>query len=182
MSIKSYMRNGPQFEEGVAKMMQSMEGREGGGRNERSAEECRSDQAKTTGAFESGTEVFRDVRTKSWQSRIREVGMSAVGGGHAPVTFWTPDGSRHEGTSPRVNGEMLFVESKRMVPVGGHLTISLAPREGQSAGQDLSEGIVEWHCPLGDEFDNTGGFGVRIQRRWPKGPGSDLASRPKETA
>jgi hypothetical protein len=170
-------------------MLPVEETRANGGRNEgneRRTGERRMNQAKSRerGPFEGGT-VFigNDVRRgHDWMSRIHEVGASNRSGEHNPVTFWTTDGSRHEGMTPRFTGEMLFIESKHMVPVGGELTISLATREGQSAGQELAEGIVMWHCPLGDEFENQGGFGVRLQRRWPKEAGSDLTGGPKEAA
>lgn len=87
------------------------------------------------------------------------------------MTFWTPDGSRHMGMTPRVSGEMLFIESKQMVPVGTDITVSLASAEEQSVGQEIVEGTVVWQCPLGDEFKHQGGVGVRLKRCWPKGPG-----------
>lgn len=161
-------------------MMPRMEGGVSSRRDERRAGERRSDEAKTRGAFESATELFGDVFMDGTQLRSREVGGAPGGESHEPVTFWTADGTRHEGMTPCVKGEMLFVESKRMVPVGGKLTVSLAPREGQSTGQELSEGIVVWHCPFGDEFENLGGFGVRLQGRWPKGPA--LVAGAKEPA
>lgn len=163
-------------------MMPRLEGGASGRRDERRAGERRSDEAKTRGAFERATEFFGDVLMEGPQPRIRVVGVAPGGETHEPVTFWTADGSRHEGTMPPVNGEMLFVESKRMVPVGGKLTVSLVPREGQSTGQELFEGTVMWHCPHGDEFENHGGVGVRLQGRWPKGPGFDQAGGPKEAA
>lgn len=161
-------------------MMPSMEGRASSARIERREGKRKSDQAKTTNTSESRREFPGDVRIEECLSKTGQASVSVEGAEHAPVTFWTSDGSQREGTTPRVNGEMLFVESKRMVPVGGELTISLPSMERQSAEQELAEGVVMWHCPLGDEFENQGGFGVRIQKHWPKGPGSDLVGGPKE--
>jgi len=163
-------------------MMPRMDGRVSSGRDERRAGERRSNQAKTRGVSESATDFFGDVLMEGSQPRIREVGIAPGGETHEPVTFWTTDGSCHEGTMMRVNGEMLFIESERMFTVGSELTVSLATNEGQSAAEELAEGIVVWHCPLGDEYENKGGFGVRLKRRWPKGPVSDMAGGPKEAA
>lgn len=163
-------------------MMPRMDGRVSSGRDERRAGERRSNQAKTRGASESATGLLVDNTMDGWQPQVREVGMPTRGGEHGPVTFWTTDGSCHEGMTMRMNGEMLFIESERMFPVGSELTVSLAPNEGQSAAEELAEGIVVWHCPLGDEYENKGGFGVRLKRRWPKGPVSDMAGGPKEAA
>lgn len=168
-------------------MLPMEQARASGGRNdgnERRTGERRMTQAKSRerGPFERGTVFIGDDvrRGHDWMSRVHEVGVSDRSEEHNPVTFWTLDGSRHAGMTPCVRGEMIFIESERMVPVGTDITVSLAPVEKQSDAQELAEGTVVWHCPLGDEFENQGGFGVRLQRRWPKGP--SLVGGTKEPA
>lgn len=172
MSVWSYMTISVDQE--VIVMLNMEEARSNSGRNERRAGEHRMNQAtnREMGPFEGGT-VFLggdSGRGHELMTRVREIGSPNRSEEHHPVTFWTPDGSRHAGMTPRVSGEMIFIESERMVPVGTDITVSLAPLEKQSEAQELAEGTVVWHCPLGDEFENHGGVGVRLQKRWPKGP------------
>jgi len=49
------------------------------------------------------------------------------------VTFWMPDGSCDEGKTRHVGGEVMFIESKRMVPVGAAVTVRLAQPNDVSA-------------------------------------------------
>ena len=161
---------------------QASSGRNDG--SERRAGERRTDFAKNRemGPFEDGTVVLGNDsrRGHGLMPQVREGGASNRHGEHSPVTFWTPDGSPHTGMTPRVSSEMLFVETARMVPVGTDVTVSLAPVEKQSDGQELAEGTVVWHCPHRDQFEHKEGVGVRLQRRWPKGPG--FVGVPKESA
>lgn len=87
---------------------------------------------------------------------------------HMPVTFWTPDGKCHEGRTPRLDGEVVFVESKLGVPLGADITIRLIEGDPDSAKWNLAEGTVVWRCPSGDLFKNGEGFGVHLQSRWPR--------------
>jgi hypothetical protein len=134
------------------------------------------------GSFDEGTAVIgQDARRcHDWISRVRENGASNRSRGHKPVTFWTLDGSCHAGTAPHIGGVMIFVESRIALPVHTQVTVSLAPVEKQSDAQDLAEGTVVWSCPFVDEFENQGGFGVLIQRQWPKGPIPESAVGLKE--
>jgi hypothetical protein len=84
-----------------------------------------------------------------------------------PVTYWMPDGTCGEGVAPRVEGEVIFIESEQLVPSGTELTIRLTPRDDGSIGWNLAEGIVAWRCPSKDLFKNHKGFGVRLDRRSP---------------
>jgi len=165
-------------------MLTIEETRASGGPNERRASERRMNHARSSerGPFEGGTAFVGDdaQRGDDGISRLREVGVSNRSGEHSPVTFWMPDGSRHAGMTPRVNGEMIFIESERMVPLDTDITVSLVPVEKQSDGQEFAEGTVVWHCPRRDQFECQGGVGVRLKRRWPKGPG--LVGGSKESA
>jgi len=146
--------------------------------NERRAGERRKDSAAWMGAADGGAVIHSDGVEQADERRLRKSTDSAHSGEHGPVTFWTPDGIHHAGKTPRVNGDFLFIESKQMVPIGTDITVCLAPVEELSAGEEIAEGTVVWHCPLGDEFNHQGGVGVRLKRRWPKGPG--LVGGPKE--
>lgn len=152
--------------------------------NERRASERRKSpvSGREMGQFGGGT-VFigHDARrVQDGMSQVREAGEFNRSEAHSPVTFWTLDGSCHAGTTPHMGGGVIFVESRLMVPVGTEITVSLAPVGKPSDAQELAEGTVVWHCPLGDEFENEGGFGVLIQRQWPKGPTSESAVGLKE--
>lgn len=101
---------------------------------------------------------------------------------HVPVTFWTPDGKCHEGRTPRLDGEVVFVESKLAVPLGADITIRLIEGDHDSAKWNLAEGTVAWRCPSGDLFKNGEGFGVHLQGRWPRLYGPDDGDEPKGAA
>ena len=163
-------------------MLTMEETRASSGPNERRAGERRMNHVRSSerGPFEGGTAVIEDTARgdDDGMARVRGAGLSDRREMRSPVTFWMPDGSCHAGMTPRVNGEMIFIESERMVPVDTDITVSLAPVEKQSDAQELAEGTVVWHCPRPDQFERQGGFGVRLKRRWPKGPG--LVGGPKE--
>ena len=84
------------------------------------------------------------------------------------LTYWLADGSCHEGKTRHVVGEVMFIESKRVVPVGTEVTIRLTPANDASADWGVAEGAVVWTCPTGDQFQNGEGFGVSLQGRWPQ--------------
>lgn len=86
-------------------------------------------------------------------------------------TFWIPDGSCHEGVVFHRGHGVVFVESKRMVPVGTDVTIRLRSPEDDSTDCGVVEGTVVWHCPVADDFKNREGFGVSVRGRWPRLPG-----------
>jgi len=83
------------------------------------------------------------------------------------VTFWTPDGSGHEGKTSGVGNAMLFVESKHSVSVGTDITIRLTEQNECATDGILVEGTVVWTCPAADDFKNREGFGLRIHGHWP---------------
>ncbi|MBK5282046.1 MAG: hypothetical protein JJE16_08170 [Nitrospiraceae bacterium] len=110
-------------------------------------------------------------------------GDHAVNGtNHVPVTFWVPDGSCAEGKTHHVGGEVIFIESKRVVPVGTEVTIRLISSNDALVNWGVAKGIVAWQCPAEDQFRNREGFGVCLQGRWPQPPGPTEMSDPKETA
>jgi hypothetical protein len=163
-------------------MLPVEERRTSGGRydgNDRRTGERRKDpvNSREIGPFGGRTEYIGHDAGTGYEgiSRVREAGAFDRSGGHKPVTFWTLDGSCHAGTTPHIGGVVIFVESRIAVPVGTEVTVSLAPVEKQSDAQDLAEGTVVWSCPLGDEFENQGGFGVLLRRQWPKWPDSGSA-------
>jgi hypothetical protein len=87
------------------------------------------------------------------------------------VTFWIPDGSCHEGVVLHRGDGMVFVESKRMVPVGTEVTIRLRSPDDDWTDCGVVEGTVVWQCPSEDDFKNRKGFGVSARGRWPMLPG-----------
>ena len=95
------------------------------------------------------------------------VDCAVSGTNRIPVTFWMPDGSCYEGTAPHVAGEVLFVESNRLVPVGTEVTIRLTSPNEVSLNWGVAEGAVVWNCPVADQFKNREGFGVCLQGCWP---------------
>jgi len=111
-----------------------------------------------------------------------QMDRAAIGTKHVPVTFWVSDGSCAEGKTHHVGGEFIFIESKRVVPVGTGVTIRLTPPNDASADWGVANGIVAWHCPAEDHFRNREGFGVCLQGRWPQPSGPTEKSNPKETA
>jgi hypothetical protein len=109
-----------------------------------------------------------------------EVAPAANDTNHIPVTFWGSDGTCYEGKSPHVTGEVIFVESKQLVPLETEVTIRVAsPSEGM-VNQGVVTGTVIWQCPSSDLFKNLQGFGVCFQSRWPQPPGSTGSAGPRE--
>jgi hypothetical protein len=77
------------------------------------------------------------------------------------VTFWQQDGCCYEGITP--NGaarKVLFIESKREVPIGAEVALRLAAPQTSSAEGNVWQGTVVWCCPSEDHFANRKGFGV----------------------
>lgn len=99
-----------------------------------------------------------------------------------PVTFWTPDGTCHEGVSPRTEGQMLFIASDLDVSLGTVLTLRMTHQNGESLEWGLAEGTVVWRCPSEDLFRNKMGFGVCLHSRWPKRHETMDDDGPKEAA
>jgi hypothetical protein len=109
-----------------------------------------------------------------------EVAPAANGTNHIPVTFWGSDGSCYEGMSPHVTGEVMFVESKQLVPVETEVTIRVtSPSEGM-VNQGVVTGTVIWQCPSSDLFKNLQGFGVCFQSRWSQPSGPTGSAGPRE--
>lgn len=111
-----------------------------------------------------------------------EVARAANGTIHVPVTFWGPDGSCYEGMSPHVTGEVIFVESKQLVPVETEVTIRVTSPSEVMVNQGVVKGTVIWQCPSSDLFKNLQGFGVCFQSRWPQPPGPTESAGPREVA
>lgn len=89
-------------------------------------------------------------------------------GNRIPVTFWAAEGSCHEGTIPKVNREILFLETAQLFPVGTEISFRLQmPMEGD-ASWDVATGTVIWVCPEEDHFMNRKGFGLSTQSLWPQ--------------
>lgn len=99
-----------------------------------------------------------------------------------PLTFWTPDGSCHEGMTPCAEGDLMFVETTKPIPVGTQLTIRIVQCGRESLGWALAEGTVVWRCLSADLFHNGKGVGVSLQGRWPRLYGPDDGDEPKGTA
>lgn len=111
--------------------------------------------------------LIDEERTKGSQSDS----SSIVGGANpAVVIFRMPDGSCEEGITRHLGGNVMFIESKRMVPVGTAVTISLTQQKESMADWGVAEGAVIWTCPMGDQFNNRAGFGVCLQGYWPQLP------------
>jgi hypothetical protein len=88
------------------------------------------------------------------------------------VTFWMPDGTCDEGKTRHIGSEVMFIESKRMVPVGTEVTVRLTQPNEAAADWGVAEGTVVWACPAADDFKNLGGFGLSLHGRWPQPPGA----------
>ena len=99
------------------------------------------------------------------------VAPAANGANHIPVTVWGPDGSCFEGMCPQVTGELIFVESKQLLPVETEVTIRFTPPNEDLVNRGVVKGIVVWQCLSSDHFKNRKGFGVCLQGRWPQSPG-----------
>jgi len=111
-----------------------------------------------------------------------KVGRVANGTNLIPVTFWGPDGSCYEGMSPHVAGEVVFVASKRLIPVDTEVTLRFTPLNEVLVNRGVAKGTVAWHYSSSDHFKNLAGFGVCLQGRWPQPPKSTGNDGPKEAA
>lgn len=120
-----------------------------------------------------------DVRTDGSSG---EGGQAAKGTNPIPVMFWGPDGSCYEGMSPRAAGEVIFVESKRLIPVDTEVTIRFTPPDDVLVNRGVAKGTVVWHCTSSDHFKSRKGFGVCIQGRWPQPPGPNGSAGSKAAA
>jgi hypothetical protein len=89
---------------------------------------------------------------------------------HVPVIFCTPEGEYHEGLTPRLDGTVMFIESKHAVPIGMNINIRSKEPNGGSEEWDVAEGTVIWRCPSADLFENASGFGVRLKGNWKHSP------------
>jgi hypothetical protein len=104
----------------------------------------------------TGTTVMQDAEATDEQTEGPASGLSSI-----PVSFWQRDGGCHEGTVPALTaGKVLFIESKRCVPVGTDVTLRLMLPAGDAVERRLLQGTVIWHCPSGDHFAHRKGFGV----------------------
>lgn len=116
--------------------------------------------------------------------RPGQVGCSANGMNHMPVTFWGPEGNCYEGMSPHIDitGEVIFVESKHLVPVGTEVTIRFTPPNDVLVNWGVRKGTVVWHCLSSDHFKNLKGFGVFLKGHQPQTPEPTGSDGPKEAA
>lgn len=101
-------------------------------------------------------------------------------GKRTPVTFWGADGSCYDGAVPKMNGEVVFIESRDLVPVSSEITIRLRPQHEGEVEWGVATGIVLWRCPGEDHFMNRKGFGVCIQSRWSQPSGVSETNGAKE--
>ena len=113
-----------------------------------------------SGGAASKVVVMDNGRTSASHSRVDCTvnGTNPVG-----VKYWVPDGSCYEGKTRHVGGQVVFIESKRVVPVGTEVTIRLTLPDDISADWGVAEGIVVWICPTDDEFRNRQGFGISLR-------------------
>lgn len=113
-----------------------------------------------------------------------EGGCSANGMNHVPVTLWGPDGICYEGMCPHIDitGEVIFVETKHLVPVGTEVTIRFTPPNDVLDNRGVVNGTVVWHCLSSDHFKNQKGFGVFIKDHRPQTSGPSVSDGPKEAA
>jgi hypothetical protein len=119
-------------------------------------------------ACAAGSEGIPMDDAQSNRSLVQK-GRADGGMDHIPVTFWMPDGSSHEGMTPCIGGQVIFIESKQAVQLGTEISIKLTTKEDEADSKwEVTEGIVVWHCPLEDDFKNRAGFGVSLRGGWPK--------------
>lgn len=111
-------------------------------------------------------------------------GCSADGMNHVPVTFWGPEGNCYEGMSPHIDitGEVMFVESKHLVPVGTEVTVRFTPPNDVLVNRGVVRGTVVWQCLSSDHFKNRKGFGVLFKDHHPQVSGPTESDGPKEAA
>lgn len=129
-------------------------------------------------ATESKVIVMDDEKASASHGHVDR---AVSGRNHVPVTFWVPDGSSAEGKTHHIEGEVIFIESKQVVPVGTGVTIRITSPNDASVDWGVANGIVAWHCPTEDQFRNREGFGVSLQDRWPQPVGLTEMNDPKET-
>lgn len=137
----------------------------GGGREERGPA-GRTTKGRTGSAATTAKVIPMDGKyTKGPQSD-----PSGIVGGANPVVviFRMRDGSCGEGITRHVGSDAMFIESKRMVPVGTEVTIRLTQSNEGLGDWGTTEGVVIWTCPSVDQFNNGQGFGVCLQGRWPQ--------------
>jgi hypothetical protein len=149
------------------------------GRRGRKLAEKTTRQDSGSQATGSKVSVMDDGKTRTLHGHVDR---AVSGRNHVPVTFWVPDGSCAEGKTHHVEGEVIFIESKQVVPVGTGVTIRITAPNDASTDWGVANGIVAWHCPTEDQFRNREGFGVSLQGRWPQLPGLTEMNDPKETA
>ena len=138
------------------------------------------------------TSQSRDLRAVSAKvvamAGVERSGSSGEGGQGANatppilVTFWGPDGSCYEGMSPHITGEVIFIESKRLIPVDSEVTIRFTAPDDVLVNRGIVKGTVVWHCTSSDDFKSRKGFGVCLQDRWPQPPGPTGDDGSKEAA
>lgn len=131
-----------------------------GGRPERRAGDRRRTEVKRIGS--SGARTMRMDGADMTRAAEHERGEGQC---HHTLMWRVPDGSCHEGTTPKIGGSMIFVESIEIAPVGTEVLISLVPREEDPVDQELVQGMVVWHCPFGDQFGKQSGFGVLLRKQ-----------------
>ena len=146
-------------------------GRKGAGRTANQGRGLRGITAKVAAAG--------DVRTDGLSNGG---GQAAKGANSIPVTCWGPDGSCYEGMSSRAAGEVIFVESTRLIPVNTEVTIRFTPPDDVPVNRSVAKGTVVWHCTSSDHFTSRKGFGVCLQGRWPQPPGPTGNDDSKEAA
>ena len=95
-----------------------------------------------------------------------------------PVTVSAPDGKSHEGMVTGVVGQVMFIESKSMMPVGREVGIHHVRTEDSTRKPVF--GIVAWQCVSEDEFGNQAGFAVCLQGHWSETSEGRLKRESKE--
>lgn len=143
------------------------------GRKERRLGKRSSSQKQEACASGSGVIVMGDAETKG--SPGQQVRTAEGSRHHIPLIFWMRDGGCQDGLTPHLGGKMVFIESKRAVPIGTEVKIRLAAAQDEDGGvpkMEVADGIVIWHCPLDDHFKNRKGFGVSLRAGWPQSGGS----------
>lgn len=117
------------------------------------------------------------------RSGLHDRSASPVSGAaRIPVTFWVPDGSCYEGVTPHIADEILFVESKQVLPIDTAVTIRIALPNDGPGNWGLAKGTVVWNCPDGDQFKNREGFRVCLHGRWSQPLGQTKPDGSKEDA
>lgn len=144
-------------------MLMAMVGTSGDQQGRRSGNR-RESEGKVVGVL--GVKTVLPESGKRDRNSVNAESHRQEGRHHRKLLVWDQDGNCRDGKTPCVGNPTMFVESTWMAPVGSEVTISLVPEEADAVGQELSRGMVVWHCPLDDEFRNQAGFGVLFQRQW----------------